>query len=64
MNDNENLSINKYFHLADLYFDEIHDDYLEEFLIDTKTCLTNNIHFCVDYEILKRVTQKFTRDTT
>ncbi|CAF1213445.1 unnamed protein product [Rotaria sordida] len=64
MNDNQNLSIAKYYHLTDLAIQQVHDDYVEEFLSDTKTFLCNNILLFIDYESLQRVTYECTRDDT
>jgi hypothetical protein len=63
-NENENLSISEYHHLTQLCFDQGHDAYLEEFLLDTKTCLPNNVHLYAFYKQLARVTYNFTRDAT
>ncbi|CAF1225193.1 unnamed protein product [Adineta steineri] len=62
--DNGNLSVIKYTSLCKLYIDRAHNDYVEEFLLDTKTCLQNNIALFVNYESLQRVTHNFTRDAT
>ncbi|CAF3867535.1 unnamed protein product [Rotaria sordida] len=64
MNDNQNLSIAKYYHLTDLAIRQVHDDYVEEFLSDTKTFLCNNILLFIDYKSLQRVTHDYTRDDT
>ncbi|CAF3982361.1 unnamed protein product [Rotaria sp. Silwood1] len=61
---NQNLSIIEYPHLSHLDLVDAHDDYVEQFLVDTNTCLPNNVFLNVDYQILKRVTQDFTRKTT
>ncbi len=61
---NEHLSITEYPHRSQLNLTEAHDDYIEEFLVDTKTCLPNNLYLSVDYQGLKRVTQHFTSNTT
>jgi hypothetical protein len=58
------LSITEYPHLSKLNLTEAHDDYVEEFLVDTKTCLPNNLYLSVDYQVLKRVTQHFTSNKT
>ncbi|CAF3298751.1 unnamed protein product [Rotaria sp. Silwood2] len=63
-NNNENLSVIKYSVLNELIIIDVHDDYIEEFLLDTTTNLPNNIFLCVKYESLKRVTHNFTRDAT
>ena len=63
-NDNQHLSIIEYSHLSHLNLDEAHDDYIEQFLIDTKTCLPNSVYLAVPYQALKRVTEHFTRNAT
>ncbi|CAF1465152.1 unnamed protein product [Rotaria sordida] len=64
-NDNQNFSIINYPYLTNLTLYDAHDDYIEEFLVDTKICLPNNaVHVNIYYEQLKRVTHNFTRDTT
>jgi hypothetical protein len=63
-NDNGNLSLIKYFFLNELSIINVHDDYIEQFLFDSKTYFQNNIILYVDYESLQRVTHNFTRDAT
>jgi hypothetical protein len=63
-NDNRNLSIIKYPHITDLYLSHSHDDYAEQFLIDTKMFLPNSVYLRISYESLQRVTHNFTRDAT
>ncbi|CAF3364107.1 unnamed protein product [Rotaria sp. Silwood1] len=64
-NGNQDFSIIKFPHLISLTLYLAHDDYIEEFLIDTRTCLPNNaVHLNIFYHQLKRVTHHFTRDTT
>ncbi|CAF1470948.1 unnamed protein product [Rotaria sordida] len=64
-NDNQDFSIINYPYLTNLTLYDAHDDYIEEFLVDTKICLPNNaVHVNIYYEQLKRVTHNFTRDTT
>jgi len=63
--DNQDFSIIKYPYLTNLTLYDAHDDYIEEFLVNTKICLLNNaVHLNIYYEQLKRVTNNFTRDTT
>jgi hypothetical protein len=57
-------SITGYLHLTELNLHEAHDDYIEEFLIDSKTCLPSTVDLIVEYEAMKRVTENFTRNTT
>ncbi|CAF1221628.1 unnamed protein product [Rotaria sordida] len=64
INDKSNLSIVKYNYLIELYIDRAHDDYIEEFLCNTKTYFQNNILLDTHYEALERVTHNFTRDST
>jgi hypothetical protein len=57
-------SISKYLHLTELHLLEAHDDYIEEFLIDSVTSLPNTVDLIVEYEAIKRVTENFTRTAT
>jgi len=61
--DNENLPIIEYSYLSLLHLDNIHDDYVEQFLDDTKTCLPNTCCLAMEYEPLNRATHNFTIDT-
>jgi hypothetical protein len=67
-NVNQSNSINKYTRLMELDLVEAHEHYFEEFLNETKTCLSNDIHlhvhrkkgtipnhFCSEFETLKKV---------
>ncbi|CAM4987915.1 unnamed protein product [Rotaria socialis] len=63
-NDNQNLSVIKYFFLSELRIVNVHDDYMEEFLFDTKACLPKNVSLHLNSESLQRVTRYFTRDVT
>ncbi|UJR25916.1 hypothetical protein I4U23_007264 [Adineta vaga] len=60
---NENLSRIEYSSLHEIYIDKVHDNYIEEFLFDTKTYLSNNIELFATYESLERVTNNFTRES-
>ncbi|CAF1512461.1 unnamed protein product [Rotaria sp. Silwood1] len=62
--DNRDLSIIKYPHLNDLILYEVHDDYIEQFLADTKMCVSNHVNLSIEYEPLRRVTHNFTRNAT
>ncbi|CAF4429762.1 unnamed protein product [Rotaria sp. Silwood2] len=62
--DHRNLPVIKYSHLTLLCLDMAHDDYIEQFLIDTKACLSNYISLSVYYPSLQKVTNNFTRDKT
>jgi hypothetical protein len=59
-----NLPIIKYPHLILLNLLEAHTDYIEQFLDNTKTSLSDTIHLVVDYKSLQTVTYNFTRNTT
>ncbi len=58
----KNLLIIQYPHLENLHFKRTHGDYIEQFLIDTKTDLPSNVTLCSDYKFLKRLTHQFTRN--
>jgi hypothetical protein len=62
-NNNQNLDIIKYSFLNVLYI-EAHDDYIEQFLFQSKTDLQNDIILYMKYECLERVTHNFTREIT
>ncbi|CAF1226607.1 unnamed protein product [Rotaria sordida] len=64
MSDNKDLSIIKYPHLTDLNLIQAHDDYVEQFLVDTEMSLPNHLHLTVNYQAMKMVTENFTRNTT
>ncbi|CAF3810313.1 unnamed protein product [Rotaria sp. Silwood1] len=62
---NEHLSIIEYPHLSQLDLSEAQDDYIEQFLVDTKISLSNSFYLCCRLsKVLKRVTQHFARNTT
>ncbi|CAF4936759.1 unnamed protein product [Rotaria sp. Silwood1] len=63
-NENENLSIIKYHHLTQLGLEEAHEDYIEEFLLDTKTHLPNRVYLLADHRLLAKVTHNFERHST
>ncbi|CAF1360576.1 unnamed protein product [Rotaria sordida] len=48
--DNRNLSIVEYHHLIQLRLFTAHDDYIEQFLLDTKTRLSNDIFLGANYD--------------
>ncbi|CAF4584950.1 unnamed protein product, partial [Rotaria sp. Silwood2] len=62
--DNRHLSIIEYPHLTYLDLNYAHEDYVEQFLLDTKTCLPTTFKLEVDYESIDQVTHNFTRDAT
>lgn len=47
-----------------LYLREIHDDYAEQFPLDSKTFLSSSICLMIDYGALQRIAPHFTRDAT
>ncbi|CAF1194161.1 unnamed protein product [Rotaria sordida] len=51
-------------YLTELDLVRTHENYVEEFLIDSKTRLLNNITLHITYESSQRVTYNFTRDAT
>lgn len=57
----KNLSIIQYPYLIELDLLEAHNDYVEQFLIDAKTCLPNNLYFMIEYKRLKIITHNFRR---
>jgi hypothetical protein len=63
-NDNQQCVIIKYHRLITLDLLKAHENYVEEFLNNTKTCLLNNVHLHVWYDTLQKVTDDFTRDVT
>jgi hypothetical protein len=64
MNNSCHLSVVEYSHLIELDIEHVYDDYIEEFLCDTKTCFRKNISLRIlDYSLL-RVTKDFTREDT
>ncbi|CAF4567501.1 unnamed protein product [Rotaria sp. Silwood2] len=60
----QNLPIIEYPHLIILDLTEAHLDYIELFLLDTKMRLSNNISLIVIYQALRKVTEKFTKNST
>jgi hypothetical protein len=54
----------EYSHLRQLILVDVHDDYVEQFLLDTKTSLFSPILLLVEYEQLECVTEHFTSDVT
>jgi hypothetical protein len=64
MNSNCHLSIVEYSHLIELDIEQVHDDYVEEFLCHTKTCFRQNISLHIGGDALLRVTKRFTRKDT
>jgi hypothetical protein len=63
-NSNQQWSIAEYSYLTEINLAYAHKDYVEQFLIDTKMCLLDNVCLHVHYDSLQTVTDNFTRDTT
>ncbi|CAF4618030.1 unnamed protein product [Rotaria sp. Silwood2] len=63
-NDNQNFSLIEYLFLSEHNLLNVHDDYIEQFLFNSKTCLPNNVSLYINYKSLQRVTHNFTRDAT
>ena len=57
-------TIIKYPHLIEIDLAKAHDDYVDQFLNNTKMCLLNNVHLRVHYDSLEKTTNNFTRDVT
>jgi hypothetical protein len=63
-NANPQGSIITYSHLIELDLIESHENYVEQFLNDSKTCLLNDVYLHVSYNFLQKVTDNFTKDAT
>ncbi|CAF0818255.1 unnamed protein product [Rotaria sp. Silwood1] len=63
-NDNRSLFLIEYSFLSELDLCNVHDDYIEKFVFNTKTYFQNNVLLRIKYESLQQVTHNFTRDTT
>ncbi len=63
-NDNQQCLIIKYPYLTKLDLIKTHENYVEQFLNDTKTCLVNDVYLRVSYNLLQKVTDNFTKDVT
>ncbi|CAF2146388.1 unnamed protein product [Rotaria magnacalcarata] len=61
---NQHFSIIKYPRLIELVLYDAHEDYVEQFLLDTKSSLPFDIDLYVYFRPLKKVTHNFTRDAT
>ena len=62
--DNHYLSIAQYPHLIDLHLHEVHEDYVEQFLLHTRTFLPNNVRILAEAQALEKVTGYYQRDAT
>ena len=63
-NSDQSLDVIKYSLLNALNIIHAHDNYIEQFLFDTRTDLQNDIILHIKYDSLERVTDNFTRDLT
>jgi hypothetical protein len=54
----------KYHHLTEIDLVATHEDYVDQFLNNTKMYLFNNVHLRICYDLLKKKTNNFTRDAT
>ncbi|CAF4304758.1 unnamed protein product, partial [Rotaria sordida] len=64
-NDNQQyLSLIQFSSLSELRLNDVHDDYIEEFLFHRKTYLAKNVNLFIEYESLERITHNFTREST
>ena len=63
-NNNQQCSIIEYPHLTEIHLVETHENYVEQFLINSKTRLLNNVMIHIKYESLQNVTHNFTRAAT
>jgi hypothetical protein len=61
MNNNRYFPIIEYLHLDQIVLTEPQEDYIEQFLPDTKSSLPYNVHLSVDYRPLKTAINNFTR---
>jgi len=53
-----------YLDLVKLDFEDVHDDYIEQFLLDSKTEFCKAIRIGMEYNQLIKVTQNFQRTDT
>ena len=64
LNENQRLPIIAYPSLRRLVLLCVHDDYLEQFLLETKTFLSSSLQLSCKERQLKRVTDNFMREQT
>ena len=63
-NENQNLPRIQFKYLNGIFLLRAHDDYIEQFLFDSKSCLSSGVCLYIEDESLRRVTHNFTRDAT
>ena len=64
LHDNEQSSLIRYPRLRQLDLFQAHEDYYEEFLLDTLIVLPNTVHLFLNYRPLKKITHNFQRNAT
>ena len=62
-NENRDLPVIYYSFLQILRLVNVHDDYIEQFLLNMKTSFQQKIALTIKYESLQRVTENFTRNS-
>ncbi|CAF1220393.1 unnamed protein product [Rotaria sordida] len=62
--ENASYSVIEYSHLTSLDISHVHEDYVVQFLLETKTYLPRLTELKVNYDHLEIVTMNFTRDAT
>lgn len=60
----QHLPIIEYSSMTKLYLTEVHDDYIEQFLLDSKAFFPNHLFVSINLHSLERVTNHFTRNQT
>jgi hypothetical protein len=50
--ENQNLSIVKYLHVTELKISESYKDYHEQFVLDIRMCVRNNVRVVRDYRLV------------
>lgn len=60
----QNMLTISYPNLKAIYLSRAHEDYIEQFLLDTETCLPNNVFLFVKHEQSQNVTFNFQRNET
>ena len=65
LDNNQDFAPIEYSHRRELFFNDAHDDYIEQFLTNSKTFLSKTIRLYVDREYLKKSnTQLYKNDNT
>ncbi|CAF3621603.1 unnamed protein product [Rotaria sp. Silwood1] len=58
------IKISQSFPFLEIDISTVHEDYIQEFLFNTKTYFHNNIYLNINYKLLEKVTHNFARDDT